>query len=107
MTVTLSPTAQLRQRAAALRRTGIRVIDFSAGELDLPTPDHVVDAAVAAAHRPENHRYGPTAGNAQLRAAVAERLGARVPQDRPGRRADHPRRQAGPVRCLQRTALPR
>ncbi|MCC4317397.1 pyridoxal phosphate-dependent aminotransferase [Streptomyces malaysiensis] len=72
--VTLSPTATLRQRAAKLRREGVDVFDFSAGELDLPTPAHIVHAAIDAASEPENHHYGPTGGDDDLRQAIADRL---------------------------------
>lgn len=77
--ITLSPTARLRHRAAALRSSGTDVYDLSAGELDLPTPTHIVAAAVAAVARSENHHYGPPAGNERLRHAVAARLGLRAP----------------------------
>lgn len=77
--ITLSPTARLRQRAAALRSSGTAVYDLSAGELDLPTPAHIVAAAADAVTRPENHHYGPTAGDEHLRHAVAARLSPRVP----------------------------
>ncbi|MCV7065524.1 aminotransferase class I/II-fold pyridoxal phosphate-dependent enzyme [Mycolicibacterium farcinogenes] len=77
--IAVSPTAIVRQRAAELRRQGRPVHDLSAGELDLPTPGHIVDAAAAAAALPENHHYGATAGTDSLRQAVAERLGARSP----------------------------
>lgn len=77
--VALSPTAHLRHRAAALRREGTEVFDLSAGELDLATPPHIVAAAVAALARPENHHYGPTAGEDRLRQAVATRLSRRAP----------------------------
>jgi aspartate aminotransferase len=72
--VKLSATATLRQRASMLRLQGVEVLDLSAGELDFPTPRHIVDAAVAAAAIPENHHYGPTGGEPQLRQAVATRL---------------------------------
>lgn len=72
--ITMSPTATLRQRAARLRSEGVQVFDFSAGELDLPTPAHIVTAAIDAARKPENHHYGPTGGEARLRQAIADRL---------------------------------
>ncbi|MGW4236264.1 aminotransferase class I/II-fold pyridoxal phosphate-dependent enzyme [Streptomyces sp. NPDC004749] len=75
--VSLSPTAALRQRAARLRREGVEVFDFSAGELDLPTPAHIVAAAVDAAAVPANHHYGPTGGEDRLRQAIADRLSRR------------------------------
>lgn len=76
--VTLSPTAALRLRAANLRHEGVDVIDLSAGELDLPTPAHIVTAAIEAASRPENHHYGPTGGEESLRQAIADRLTLRA-----------------------------
>lgn len=77
--VTLSSTASLRQRAVSLRREGVEVFNFSAGELDLPTPAHIVTAAVEAAAREENHHYGPTGGEDRLRQAIADRLTRRAP----------------------------
>ncbi|WP_346172867.1 pyridoxal phosphate-dependent aminotransferase [Streptomyces cuspidosporus] len=74
----MSPTAALRQRAAGLRREGVEVFDFSAGELDLPTPATIVSAAIDAVRRPENHHYGPTGGETHLRQAIADRLSART-----------------------------
>lgn len=76
--VKLSPTAALRQRAAKLRREGVEVFDFSAGELDLATPAHIVTAAIDAATKPENHHYGPTGGEDRLRQAIADRLTLRA-----------------------------
>jgi aspartate aminotransferase len=77
--IALSPTARLRQRAAALRGSGSNVYDLSAGELDLATPAHIVAAAVDAVARPENHHYGPAAGDERLRHAVAARLALHAP----------------------------
>ena len=37
-------------------------IGFGAGEPDFPTPDHIVEAAVAACRDPANHHYTPTGG---------------------------------------------
>ncbi|HEX2577780.1 MAG TPA: pyridoxal phosphate-dependent aminotransferase, partial [Aquihabitans sp.] len=44
---------------------------FGAGEPDFPTPDHIVQAAVAACSDPKNHRYSPAGGLPELREAVA------------------------------------
>lgn len=79
--VSLSPTAAVRARAAALRKQGVSVHDLSAGELDLPTPEHIVAAAQEAAAVPANHRYGPTAGNENLRTMIADRQSARSKED--------------------------
>ena len=43
-----SPTLMVTVKVAALRREGIEVIDFGAGEPDFDTPDHIKDAAIAA-----------------------------------------------------------
>lgn len=72
--IALSPTAIVRQRAQELRRLGHPVYDLSAGELDLATPAHIVDAAAKATSEPANHHYGPTAGISELRQAIADRL---------------------------------
>ncbi len=58
-------------RAAALRAAGTDVISFSAGEPDFATPDHIVEAAVAAARLPVNHHYSASAGLGDLREAIA------------------------------------
>lgn len=69
----LQPSATLAvdARAKALKAAGESVIGFGAGEPDFPTPAPIVDAAVAAAQDPKNHRYTPAAGLPELREAVA------------------------------------
>lgn len=66
-----SPTLAVDAKAKALKAAGEDVIGFGAGEPDFPTPAHVVDAAVAAAKDPAMHRYTPTNGLPDLRAAIA------------------------------------
>ncbi len=66
-----SATLAVDARAKALKAAGRPVIGFGAGEPDFPTPDHVVAAAEEACRDPRNHRYTPTAGIPELRAAVA------------------------------------
>jgi len=69
----VSPSATLTvdAKAKALQAAGEHVIGFGAGEPDFPTPDAIVEAAVAACRDPRNHRYTPTAGLPELREAVA------------------------------------
>ena len=43
-----SPTMKVTATVDRLRRQGVQVIDFGAGEPDFPTPDHVKAAAHAA-----------------------------------------------------------
>jgi aspartate/methionine/tyrosine aminotransferase len=66
-----SATLAVDAKAKALQAAGDRVIGFGAGEPDFPTPPHIVDAAVAAALDPKNHRYSPTSGLPELREAIA------------------------------------
>jgi aspartate/methionine/tyrosine aminotransferase len=69
----LKPSATLAvdARAKALKAAGENVIGFGAGEPDFPTPQPIVDAAVAACLDPKNHKYTPAAGLPELREAVA------------------------------------
>ncbi len=66
-----SATLKVDAKAKQLKAAGRPVISFAAGEPDFPTPDHVVEAAVAAARDPKNHRYTPAAGLPELREAIA------------------------------------
>jgi aspartate aminotransferase len=69
----VSPSATLAvdAKAKALQAQGENVIGFGAGEPDFPTPDHIVAAAEAACRDPKSHKYSPTAGLPELRAALA------------------------------------
>ncbi len=66
-----SATLAVDAKAKALKAQGRPVIGFGAGEPDFPTPDYIVEAAVAAARQPGNHRYTPAAGLPELREAIA------------------------------------
>ncbi|WP_182112054.1 MULTISPECIES: pyridoxal phosphate-dependent aminotransferase [unclassified Actinotalea] len=66
-----SATLAVDAKAKALKAAGRPVIGFGAGEPDFPTPDYIVEAAVAAARVPANHRYTPAAGLPELREAIA------------------------------------
>src|SRR4249920_3099505 len=68
-----SATLAVDARAKALKAAGRPVIGFGAGEPDFPTPDYIVQAAIAACSVPANHRYTPAAGLPALRQAVAEK----------------------------------
>ena len=69
--ITPSATLAVDARAKELRAAGRPVIGFGAGEPDFPTPGYIVEAAVAAAQDPKNHRYTAAAGLPELREAVA------------------------------------
>ena len=66
-----SATLSVTAKAKELRAAGAPVIGFGAGEPDFPTPGHIVEAAIAAAREPTNHRYTPAAGLPELREAIA------------------------------------
>lgn len=66
-----SATLAVDAKAKALKAAGRPVIGFGAGEPDFPTPAYIVEAAVAAAKDPANHRYTPAAGLPALREAIA------------------------------------
>ena len=66
-----SATLAVDAKAKALKAAGRPVIGFGAGEPDFPTPDYIVEAAVAAAREPASHRYSPTAGLPALREGIA------------------------------------
>ena len=71
-TLEVSPTVAMAQRATALKAEGRRILDFSVGEPDQPTPGRIAAAAVKALEAGRT-RYAPAAGIPELRAAVARR----------------------------------
>jgi len=68
-----SATLAVSAKAKALKAAGKPVIGFGAGEPDFPTPEHIVEAAVAACTVPSNHKYSPTPGQPALRQAIADK----------------------------------
>ena len=66
-----SATLAVDAKAKALKAAGRPVIGFGAGEPDFPTPDYIVEAAVAACRDPRYHRYTPAGGLPELREAIA------------------------------------
>ena len=72
LSLEVSPTVAVAQRASAMKAKGEPVLDFSVGEPDQPTPPHIAAAATAAIEAGQT-RYTPAAGLPALRAAVALR----------------------------------
>ena len=68
-----SATLAVDAKAKALKAQGRPVIGFGAGEPDFPTPDYIVEAAVAACRDPKWHRYTPAGGLPELKTAIAEK----------------------------------
>ncbi|HTV49463.1 MAG TPA: pyridoxal phosphate-dependent aminotransferase [Phycisphaerae bacterium] len=67
--ITLAVTA----RAGALKKQGIDVVSFGAGEPDFDTPDPIKEAAIAAL-RAGKTKYEPTVGTPEARKAIADKL---------------------------------
>ncbi len=73
--ISTSPTMAVMAEAMRLRSQGVDVVDFSAGQPDFPTPEHIKRAGVKAIE--DNFtRYTPNAGIPELRKAVVDRYRA-------------------------------
>jgi len=70
--VSASATLKVAAEAERLRRAGFNVVDFSAGEPDFPTPEHV-KAAGKAAIDANFTRYTAAAGIPELHQAICAR----------------------------------
>jgi aspartate aminotransferase len=72
MAAAVQPSATLAAGAKArqLRAQGVHVYDFSLGEPDFPTPEHICQAAYQAMREGHTH-YTPAAGIPELRGAIA------------------------------------
>ena len=68
-----SQTIAISAKARALAAEGKDIISLSAGEPDFDTPDHVVEAAIAAMRAGET-RYTDPDGTPELKAAVARKF---------------------------------
>jgi len=66
-----SATLAVDAKAKALKAAGHPVIGFGAGEPDFPTPNYIVEAAVAACRDSRFHRYTPAGGLPELKEAIA------------------------------------
>ena len=70
--ITVSSTMKVAADADRLRREGVDVVDFGAGEPDFPTPDNIKQAAIRAIS--ENFtKYTPAGGTQELKQAICER----------------------------------
>lgn len=70
--ITVSSTMKVAADADKMRREGIDVVDFGAGEPDFPTPDNVKRAAIDAIHN-NFTKYTPAGGTMELKQAICER----------------------------------
>src|SRR5512141_2321812 len=70
--ISASSTMKVAADAERLRREGVDVVDFGAGEPDFPTPENVKRAAMRAVE--ENFtKYTDTGGIPELKEAICER----------------------------------
>ncbi len=70
--ISVSSTMKVMADADKLRREGVDVVDFSAGEPDFPTPDNIKQAAVRALEQ-NFTKYTPAGGTAEAKQAVIDR----------------------------------
>jgi aspartate aminotransferase len=74
-TISVSSTMRVAAEADRLRREGIDVVDFGAGEPDFPTPDNIKQAAVRALDQ-NFTKYTAVGGVVELKKAICERHAA-------------------------------
>src|SRR5947208_4826915 len=70
--ITVSSTMKVAADADKMRREGIDVVDFGAGEPDFPTPDNIKRAAIQAIDK-NFTKYTPAGGTQELKQAICER----------------------------------
>jgi aspartate aminotransferase len=70
--ISVSSTMKVAADADKLRREGVDVVDFGAGEPDFPTPDNIKQAAIRAIEQ-NFTKYTPASGTAELKKVVCER----------------------------------
>ncbi len=71
-TISVSSTMKVMVEADKLRRQGVDVVDFGAGEPDFPTPDNIKNAAIAAINN-NFTKYTAAGGTEELRQAICDR----------------------------------
>jgi aspartate aminotransferase len=71
-TISVSSTMQVAAEADRLRREGVDVVDFGAGEPDFPTPDNIKRAAIDALAA-NFTKYTAAGGTPELKQAICER----------------------------------
>jgi aspartate aminotransferase len=70
--ISVSSTMKVMADADKLRREGVDVVDFSAGEPDFPTPDNIKNAGIKAIN--DNFsKYTPAGGTVELKQAAIDR----------------------------------
>ena len=70
--ITVSSTMAVMAKADKMKASGMKVVDFGAGEPDFPTPDNIKKAAIEALNQ-NFTKYTPTGGTRELKQAIVER----------------------------------
>ena len=73
--ISVSSTMKVAADAEKLRREGVDVVDFGAGEPDFPTPDNIKRAAIRALEQ-NFTKYTNAGGTLELKQAICERHAA-------------------------------
>ena len=68
-----SVTLEITAKVKALRKKGIDIVNFAAGEPDFDTPDYIKQAAIKAINSGQT-KYTPAAGLQELKEAVCEKF---------------------------------
>lgn len=68
-----SPTVALNTKAQQLTKAGTRVINFTVGEPDIPTPGPIVQKCIESLKKGRT-KYGQPGGGEELRRAIAHKL---------------------------------
>lgn len=74
--ISASPTISLSNKAAELKRQGMKVYNFGVGEPDFTTPENIIDYAFELAKKGKTH-YTPSKGIMELREKIAEEIKSR------------------------------
>ncbi|MGA2631973.1 MAG: pyridoxal phosphate-dependent aminotransferase [Terriglobia bacterium] len=69
--ISVSSTMAVMAKADKMKASGIKVVDFGAGEPDFPTPDNIKQAAVAALDA-NFTKYTPSGGTRELKQAIVD-----------------------------------
>lgn len=64
--------AAINEIKLSMRQNGEDVIDFSMGNPDGPTPEHIIDKLCESARKPKNHGYSVSRGIYKLRVAICD-----------------------------------
>jgi LL-diaminopimelate aminotransferase len=64
--------AEIEEKVRAKKAQGVDIIDFGIGDPDLPTPAPIVEELRRQVLDPENHNYPSSAGEPEIRQAIAD-----------------------------------